>query len=409
MARRKDARGYPLAIFWISSGGLFSVLVGHKNYGFTCAMRSEVNQLHLTESLVRLGGVETLVRQLISASPENYAAALLDAPTSVNERGIGLRVGKLAGAWLVRRTARARLPYARHLIFHNFAGLMMLAGAIRHERKSLFLHTNSTDVFELLPQRIAYLDAILVSGADLERELHARFPNLPVPVTAVEYPLDDRYFDLPRPHPKGPLVLGYSGRLEVEQKQVFRLVELCRLLGAAGLPFTLEIAGSGGAMAELRRQLPAGNCRFLGALDAAELRAAYQRWQFLVCTSDYETGPLVALEAMAAGVIPILPEIPCQATALVAGLDLPLYPRGNMAAAVAIITRLAGDARTGELVTLLQEKVADRRVERFVARIDAVLAAAAARPALALTPPVSRGPAELLPFVFRRGRGSFLR
>jgi glycosyltransferase involved in cell wall biosynthesis len=372
-------------------------------------MKQEVEQLHLTESLVRLGGVETLVRQLIAGAPGNHAAALLDAPPTGIEKGIGLRSGKHAGAILLRHAARVHFPRVRHLVFHNFAGMMMLSGVIPHERKCLFLHTNSADVFALLPERLPYLDTILVSGRDLAEELHAKFPDLQVPVTAVEYPLDDRYFDLPPRPPGGRLTLGYSGRLEVEQKQVLRLVGLCRTLEARGVDFTLEIAGGGSALEELRRQLPAAHCRFLGTLDAAGLRAAYQRWTFLVCTSDYETGPLVALEAMAAGVIPVLPDIPCQATDLVADLDFPLYPSGDMAAAAAIIGTLADHPSSGELVARLKAKVADRRIDRFIGRIDAVLAEAAARPALGRTPAVPRGLAEFLPFALRRSGNAFLR
>jgi glycosyltransferase involved in cell wall biosynthesis len=372
-------------------------------------MSLRVEQLHLTESLTRLGGVETLVRQLLTGGTGSHAAALLDAPETGIEKGVGLRAGKHAGAFLVRRAARVRFTHARHLVFHNFSGMMMLSGSIPHERKSLFLHTNSPDVFALLPERLPYLDTILVSGSDLENELRAKFPNLCVPVTAVEYPLDERYFSIPERALGQSLVLGYSGRLEFEQKQVLRLVDLCRALAAHAVPFTLEIAGAGNAMEELRRQLPGANCRFLGALNAAGLCEAYQRWDFLVCTSDYETGPLVAMEAMAAGVIPVLPGIPCQATALVADLDFPLYPRGDMAAACLIIRNLATDPSAGDLISKLKAKVAGRRLDRFVAKIDSVLAESAARPALGSTPPVPRGFAEFLPFSLRRSGNTYLR
>jgi glycosyltransferase involved in cell wall biosynthesis len=372
-------------------------------------MKQEVEQLHLTESLIRLGGVETLVRQLIASSPRNHAAALLDAPMTGIERGVGLRASKLAGAFLIQRSARAHFPRVRHLIFHNFAGMMMLSGAIPHERRSLFLHTNSPDVFALLPARLPYLDTIMVSGRDLADELHAKFPHLDVPVTPVEYPLDERYFEAVKLISGDRLVLGYSGRLEVEQKQVFRLVELCRHLEACGINFTLEIAGSGSAMEQLRRSLPGHCCRFLGPLDPVGLHAAYKRWRFLICTSDYETGPLVALEAMAAGVIPILPDIRCQATALLADLDLPLYPCGQMAAAAAVVRKLVAAPCLGRLVAQLRDKVEDRRIDGFVARVDTLLSVAADRPALGAIPPLHRGISELLPLSLRRSGNSHLR
>lgn len=372
-------------------------------------MGLSVEHLHITESLTRLGGVETLVKQLVSGSADNHAAALLDPPSTGVERGIGLRSGKHAGSFLVRRAARAAFSHARHLVFHNFAGMMMLSGGIPHDRKTLFLHTNSPDVFELLPQRLPYLDAILVSGSALETEIRERHPAIRIPVTAVEYPLDDRYFNIPLHLSGDSLVLGYCGRLEHEQKQVLRLAELCEALVAYAVDFTLEIAGTGSAMEELRERLPQNQCRFLGALDATRLATAYQRWDFLVCTSDYETGPLVAMEAMAAGVIPIMPDIPCQATAMLADLKLLLYPRGEMRIAASQISQISQSGDLDLLRAALREKVADRRLGRFVSKIDGELAAVAARPALAATPLIPRGFAEWLPFSLRRSGNDHLR
>jgi hypothetical protein len=80
-----------------------------------------------------------------------------------------------------------------------------------------------------------------------------------------------------------------------------------------------------------------------------------------------------------------------------------------MAAAAAIIGTLADHPSSGELVARLKAKVADRRIDRFIGRIDAVLAEAAARPALGRTPAVPRGLAEFLPFALRRSGNAFLR
>ncbi len=372
-------------------------------------MKIIVDKLHITESLTRLGGVETLVHQLLQGDESSYGAALLDPPETGIDKGIGLRAGRHAGANMIRHAASNRFAGASHLVFHNFAGLMMLSGVVPHRRKCLFLHTNSADVFSILPERLPYLDTILVSGKDLENELHERFPQINVPITAVEYPLDDRYFEAHQRMPSPSLVLGYSGRLEVEQKQVLRLVELCRTLTILGLHFRLEIAGGGNALGELQRYLPAAHCCFLGVLAPAELHAAYKRWDFLICTSDYETGPLVAMEAMASGVIPILPNIPCQATELIKDLDLTPYPRGDMAAASRLIQKLTGDRELERLRKNLIAQVANRRITSFVDKINRVLEESAMRPALSKTPAVPSGLAEYLPFALRRLRNTHLR
>lgn len=372
-------------------------------------MKVSADILHLTESITRLGGVETLVRQLVSHDEGSHAAALLDGMPTGLEKGWGLRANRLAGAAMVRRAAGSRFSRADHLVFHNFAGMAMLSGSIPHDRRCLFLHTNSDDIFALLPKRLPYLDSILVCGNELEKELHERFPDMRVPVTAVETPLGDCFFE-PHTRVKGDGVLvGYSGRLEIEQKQVMRLVDLCRHLTALGVDFHLEIAGSGSAEEDLRRQLPRDRCQFIGVLDAGKLSEAYTKWDFLICSSDYETGPLVAMEAMATGAIPMMPDIPCQASRLLEVTGIPPYVRGDMLDAATRIRDLSNSPHLDELRQNLRNQVSGRRVDRFVDRIKSTLAESANRTALGKPLPVPQGMSEFLPFALRRSGNEYLR
>jgi glycosyltransferase involved in cell wall biosynthesis len=339
----------------------------------------------------------------------SHAAAILDGTITGLDKAWGLRANRLAGAALVRKSARDCFSHANYLVFHNFAGMSMLSGSIPHHRRCLFLHTNSDDVFSMLPKRLPYLDTILVSGDDLESELRGRFPNLDIPVTAVEYPLNESFFKLQSRDERKVTVIGYSGRLEIEQKQVMRLAELCNHLATTGMDYRLEIAGNGSAEESLRLLLPPDRCRFIGVLDAHELGKAYNSWDFLICTSDYETGPLVAMEAMATGVVPVMPDIPCQVSRLLEGTGVPRYSKGDMLDAAYRILQLSGLPNLDEMRQMMRNRVTDRKVEPFIIRIKRVLEESARPGSIGKPLPVPHGISEYLPFAFRRSCNEYLR
>src|SRR5437870_5482469 len=106
-----------------------------------------------------------------------------------------------------------------------------------------------------------------------------------------------------------PLRLLYCGRIEQEQKRVLDLVGLAAQLAQSGIPFELAIAGSGPDESRLRSAIDdaglAAHFRHLGVLGSHEVARAYEDHDALVIPSAWETGPLVAWQAMAAG-LPVL-------------------------------------------------------------------------------------------------------
>ncbi|WP_139191835.1 glycosyltransferase family 4 protein [Thiocapsa roseopersicina] len=111
-----------------------------------------------------------------------------------------------------------------------------------------------------------------------------------------------------RPARAEPLRIAFVGRLEQDQKRIFDLAPILADLDAQGVPYELQIAGSGPDESLLRQELTeplaAGRVRFLGFLSPDELqRQVLDQVDVLLLTSDWETGPLVIWEAMAAGVL----------------------------------------------------------------------------------------------------------
>jgi glycosyltransferase involved in cell wall biosynthesis len=289
--------------------------------------------LHLTESLTRLGGMEVFLNNWLRADANCAAAAVLDSQQSLEgqERQIGLRPNRLYSLNRIRNHVKNLQLQCGTLICHNFAGLSALSDLIAHERLVVYLHTNSADVWPRLSRLAPFVDGCITCGVNLMGEVKKLLGDSPVTVAPFESPLDDSFFRTRRVKQNDALFIGYAGRLVVEQKRVDRLEAFCRALTAQGVDFRLQITGDGPDKARLVRQLAPFPVKFLGMLKREQVAGIFAGWDFQIVTSDYETGPLTALEGMACGVIPIFPDIPCQAADVLRGAyDRLFYPVGNM-------------------------------------------------------------------------------
>jgi glycosyltransferase involved in cell wall biosynthesis len=299
---------------------------------------SSATVLHLAESLTRLGGVETFVNDWTQADADSFAAALLDSQSVLGNSGkkIGLRPSRFHSlAGIRNHTRRLRLQCGT-LVCHNFAGLTALSDLVTHERLIVCLHTNSSDVWPRVLRLAPFVDGFIAGGTSLAEEIKKRLGESPLTVAAFESPLDDSFFRVARAQKSGPILVGYSGRLVIEQKRVDRLREFCQALTTRGIDFRLQITGDGPDKAALAGMLAPFPVEFLGMLKRENLAGTFAAWDFQIITSDYETGPATALEGMACGVVPIFPAIECQVADILRGkFDRLFYPVGNMQAAAA--------------------------------------------------------------------------
>jgi glycosyltransferase involved in cell wall biosynthesis len=343
------------------------------------------NILHLTESLASLGGVETFISQWVRADGDSRAAALLESQhVLANAPGqIGLRPNRFYSLAAIRRRTKNLRLQCGTLICHNFAGLTALSDLIAHERLVVYLHTNSADVWPRLRRLAPFINGCITSGTNLAQEVKKLLGESPVTVASYENPLDDSFFNAPLGKKNRQILIGYAGRLVVEQKRVERLAEFCAALKSRGVDFRLQITGDGPHKAALEKLLAPFPVDFLGVLKRENLAGTFADWDFQIITSDYETGPLTALEGMACGVIPIFPDIRCQVTDLMQGkFGRLLYPVGDMQAAATSLQTLAKlpslDAES--LRSDLRQLVAARSVARHLASANRILEEIHARP-----------------------------
>lgn len=112
----------------------------------------------------------------------------------------------------------------------------------------------------------------------------------------------------------GPLRLIHAGRLS-EAKGTFRTVELCAALRSRGVPFTAKIIGRSddATMARLRALIAAeglGNrIALIDWLAPEALLQAFAEADVLAHLSLLDAFPLIVLEAMAAGAVPVVGEM----------------------------------------------------------------------------------------------------
>lgn len=165
-----------------------------------------------------------------------------------------------------------------------------------------------------------------------------------------------------------PLRIIYLGRLIEEQKRVSRLAELIHLLHARGVNFRFTFAGRGPQQPALQAAL-AGRAEvtFLGEVPTDAVPALLAAQDVLVLLSDYEGLPLSLLEAMGAGVVPVVSDLESGIRDVVTEQTGVRVPGGDVSAAADALVGLTQDR--ARLATLSAAAAQSVRTEYSAARM----------------------------------------
>lgn len=133
------------------------------------------------------------------------------------------------------------------------------------------------------------------------------------------------------PTPDQPLRILYLGRLQQVQKRVRLFPTILARLRAAGIPFHWTIAGAGPEQpwleAEMKSSSPRQTITFAGQVAYADVPALLAAHDIFLLASDYEGLPLSLLEAMGAGLVPVVSDLASGIRTVVsedAGLRVPV-------------------------------------------------------------------------------------
>jgi glycosyltransferase involved in cell wall biosynthesis len=161
----------------------------------------------------------------------------------------------------------------------------------------------------------------------------------------------------------GPLRLIYAGRFEQGQKGIFDLSEIDRRLRADGVNVQWSVAGAGPDEAEFKKRWAFNtDVRWLGSLSTPALMDTYLAQDVFVLPTRVEGFPVALVEAMAAGLVPVVSDIPSGVPEIVdSGLSGERPPVGDVAAFADAIARLDRDRpRLEAMSAAARQTVVDR-------------------------------------------------
>lgn len=179
--------------------------------------------------------------------------------------------------------------------------------ALRYvKRKKIAVQHGSTrNRLKLLLPYVPYLDSVVCVSAYIAKQVQSmvgendrsRICYVPSGVVTEDSP------------PKAlsvPIQIAYAGRLIEEDKRVNILPDIYDSLVSSGMDFQFHIAGDGPERNSLEKRMGVGaRAEFHGRLDDRALRVLYARSHYILLPSSNEGMPLVILEAMSYGAVPV--------------------------------------------------------------------------------------------------------
>ena len=296
------------------------LLPGLSAYGWRCALGLTVGRFHLAdEYLARHSWDHTVQLRNATGSPEGRVVAIMNAIQEIEPDIVA--VANIFDAYEAVRRLRVEGKTKTRVVMtlHGLQGDLLMDIGSEQDVLDAVVVTNR------LTQILAN-----ESIGDALRVLYAPY-GVPIAERRTE----------PKTLRRDQLKLLYCGRLEQSQKRILDLPALLLALAQIGVDATLSIAGAGPDEDALRNEVLARGLQrkihFLGFLDHGELSTCYKFHDALILTSSWETGPIVAWEAMSHR-LPVLSSRYLgsgRENALIDGVNCLLFPIGDMPAAAA--------------------------------------------------------------------------
>ncbi len=323
----------------------------------------------LTLSCGRLSGVDVfsvrLARELsrrghrariLLADPDQWASDRVPLPGDVAiDR---LPVGRWASD---RRRQQALVDYLgqRHREHRGpvtwFPGYQFdLLWAVDRLPKSvrpvLVLHSDEPFYYKHALRWAGQAAALVAVSSAVARRLASHDPRLAGRTEVIAYGVPGRSTPrLPAGQFQRPLRVVYLGRFEEEQKRVLDLPEVIRHALARGVRAEFHFYGAGPSLGALRarlERLPKGaSWRIHGPISSDETATVLGEADALVLPSAWEGLPLVVLEALGQGCVPVVSDLPTIPREIVdpSTTGLRVAP-GDCEGFAHSLERLAGDA-----------------------------------------------------------------
>ena len=261
-----------------------------------------------------LGGVQSILKRHHSREQDSHFLFSFEANNFKEPNISGLGVD----GWDSIRCIRKKLAKHSDLfpdsvaVCHNMWGLQFLAELIPAKRRIGILHSDWTTLRPFLQSQKELLDGVLCVSNTLMELVAECLPELSKDnrIQLIPYPIDGVPIMPNRMSlVKRPVIIGWIGRMQEEQKRVDRLPGLLKAFDDAQIDYRFELLGDGPMQEWLEKQLPANRTVFHGRKSGDDYYSTLSKWDFITSVSDYEGLPISMLEALSAGVLPLYPTI----------------------------------------------------------------------------------------------------
>jgi len=244
------------------------------------------------------------------------------------------------------------------------------------------IQSDDEGVYQLVERYLPWLDLVCGVSEEICRKMSGRMGSHSVPVVHQPYGVPMPEQTTPKPV-SGRLRVLYLGRVIEEQKRVGLMAKVIRRTLEARADIEWTIAGDGPELPGMKAAFAdqEARVRFLGAVSYARVPALLPEHDTYFLCSDYEGLPLSLLEAMGAGLVPVVSDLPSGISEVVDdtnGIRVALDDEEGYAAAV---VKLAADPewRSG-MSRHAAERVrkshsTEAMARRWVAMLDAHLPA----------------------------------
>lgn len=181
--------------------------------------------------------------------------------------------------------------------------------ARKHKREkvrfAMALHAIEANYFADIAEYQSIIDGVVATNK-LSEKLVTRISGLSQSkVYYAPYGIEIGGIDLGRRLQSDLIRICWVGRLEEKQKRVSDILKIIGYLDLIDTNYQLSIAGDGPHRINLEGSLASwvekGKVRFYGMISKEELNDFYTNNDILLITSEWETGPIVAWEAINAG------------------------------------------------------------------------------------------------------------
>ena len=249
---------------------------------------------------------------------------------------------------VMRRVARAVPPGGGVYVAGDLLDLAVASTYDFGRAVVYMLHGDTEYYYDLAVKHEPIVHAFIAYSRRMYDELIARLPQRAATIFHLPYGIP-----LPavvrRPAP-GPLRAIYAGRFEQQQKGIFDLPEIDRALRSRGVEVAWTVAGAGPDASELERRwaFNAG-VRWLGRLSTPELIEHYAHQDVFVLPTRHEGFPVALVEAMGAGLVPVVSDIPSgvpEAVGVDNGIRVTVGDVQGFAAAIAALAADRGRLET---------------------------------------------------------------